>query len=121
MFRLAAALFLLCAGAAAAQVTPAPLAPPISPPPPAPANTAVSPILLHPGPLYAAPSGPHPTFPGTPSSSPIDQQKLQSYGSGLAQERRNLERNGISAADTYTREIQSEINRLNAGPPPHRQ
>jgi hypothetical protein len=100
------ALCLLAAGIAHAQ--PAPLGPPTgSVPAPAP-NYAPSPILTQPGPVFVPQRAPAPAAPAGPSS--IDQQKTQSYRSGLQQQQRDLERQGVSPANERSREIQQELN-----------
>jgi hypothetical protein len=96
----------LAAGIAHAQ--PAPLGPPTgSVPAPGP-NYAPSPILTQPGPVFVPQRAPAPAAPAGPSS--IDQQKTQSYRSGLQQQQRDLERQGVSPANERSREIQQELN-----------
>ena len=108
--RLLLFLSLALAVAAAAQAQPAPLAPPTTSGPAPTSTMAPSPILTQPGPFTTAPAEPRPVAPPPAAPGPIDQQKKQSYRSGLIQQQRQLELQGVSPADERSREIQQQLN-----------
>ncbi len=101
---------------AAAQVTPAPLAPPLASPPPQAPSSTLSPVLTNPR-VVQTPYG-RTTAPSTGSQgmSPLDQQKLQSYRSDLTSQQRALENQGVSVNAESYRNVQQQLNQLNNSP-----
>ncbi|MGH7097256.1 MAG: hypothetical protein ACREE4_06295 [Stellaceae bacterium] len=91
--------------------TPAPLPPPTAgaPPPPLPPGSIPSPILTRPGGLSL---GPQPTYPAPAYPAPLAQQQRQSYRIDLLNQRRALEREGVSPANPRYRELQQQLNQL---------
>jgi hypothetical protein len=92
--------------------TPAPVMPPTAaaPPPPLPAGSVPSPILRGPG---GIPFGPQPTYSAPAYPGPLTQQRLQSYRTSLLNQKRQLERAGISPANPRYRDIQQQLQQLN--------
>jgi|HubBroStandDraft_6_1064221.scaffolds.fasta_scaffold143388_1 hypothetical protein len=113
-FRIAAALvfFVAGAGAANAQTMPTPVPPPVSAAPPPPPASGLSPILTQPW-LAQQPFRASPAAQAPPSSSPLDQQKMQSYRNDLIGRQRALEQQGVSPGAEPYRTNQQQLNQLN--------
>lgn len=101
-------------GAAVAQVSPMPVAPPVNPTPAPALSSPLSPILTNPG-LALTPYAPRTAAPSGTALSPLDQQQLQSYRSQLNSQQRALDRQGVSPSSTQYRDVQQQLNQLNSG------
>jgi hypothetical protein len=113
-FLIAVMLVLLTAAtpAAYAQSVPTPVPPPVSSAPPPPPASNLSPILTQPW-LAQQPFRASPAAPAPPSSSPLDQQKMQSYRNDLIGRQRALEQQGVSPGAEPYRTNQQQLNQLN--------
>jgi hypothetical protein len=89
--------------------TPAPLTPPINPGPAVVPPAGLSPLLTEPGPVYPIPGRQGVPYPALQLPGPVDQQKLRSYRNGLVDERRRLERSGVSPGSERSREVQQQL------------
>jgi len=117
MMRALAAIFVLSlAGAAAAQTTPMPVAPPVSPALPQIPGSAPSPVLTQPGLVHQPFGGTTAPIPPPAATAPIDQQKMQSYRSDLLSQQRALDRQGVSPGSEQYRNIQQQLNQPNPIP-----
>ena len=108
---LAALVVLMLAGtiAAQAQTPPMPVAPPVSPALPQLPGSAPSPILTQPGLAHQPFGGTTAPIPPPAATSPIDQQKMQSYRSDLLSQQRALDRAGVSPGSPQYRDIQQQL------------
>jgi hypothetical protein len=113
-FPIAVMLVLVTAAttAAGAQTVPTPVPPPVSSAPPPPPGSTLSPILTQPS-LAQQPFRPSRAAPASPSSAPLDQQKMQSYRNDLIGRQRALEQQGVSPGAEQYRTNQQQLNQLN--------
>jgi hypothetical protein len=90
--------------------TPAPLAPPINPGPAVVPPAGLSPLLTEPGPIYPTPKSVMPAYPPPQLPGTVGQQNMQSYRNSLVDQRRQLERSGVSPSSERNRELQQQLN-----------
>ena len=110
MTRVLAVIFVLSlVGIAAAQTTPMPVAPPVSPALPQIPGSAPSPILTQPALVNQPFGGTTAPIPPPAATAPIDQQKMQSYRSDLLSQQRAFDRQGVSPGSEQYRDIQQQL------------